>query len=474
MTDKSATGTVDIFSHRTHKLFPEKGGESESILTQILSKQDSKNDKSTGSQQGANRGRKEHPFDMEVVTHLKPLNVHHSACIGAKVSSTVGLGFETEADRKRRRAKMEGKNESSVDGTEIESNVDKELNPLCDISFQDIFNSAIEDYWQVGNGYIEIVRAGGTGKTTSSTAGSSQTKGDEITGIHHIQAPSAYLYVEDEARYKHFELQGTEGSGTSPKFALFGDREGFIRRNQDGDTPDDRDKGSISEVIWFRQPSSLTRWYGFPDWLAAVASIELVQMILQHKYDFFLNRGVPEFLLFVLGQKVGPDDWEKITDVLRSNIGMGNSHKSGAINLVGEDIEVQLERLAMDAGGEDDFAKTKENQAVDIVSAHRVPPLLAGIQIPGKLGANNELPNALAAFQLLVIGPAQVLIRQQLTSTLGNKELNGGLKLTPDDFVLRKITNELDLETMDTVGRMRETVPEAKAKGRDLGEGVKN
>ena len=108
-----------------------------------------------------------------------------------------------------------------------------------------------------------------------------------------------------------------------------------------------------------------------------------------------------------------------------------------------------------------------------IVSAHGVPPLLAGIQIPGKLGSTNELPNALMAFQALVIQQAQKVISSALINTLGNATLNGGLGLGADNFRLRKITDVISLSKMDTVSRMRQTVPEAKSEGRDLEAGLK-
>ncbi len=103
-----------------------------------------------------------------------------------------------------------------------------------------------------------------------------------------------------------------------------------------------------------------------------------------------------------------------------------------------------------------------------------MPPLLAGILIPGKLGATNELPNALLASQTLVCGQAQRNIKQILGKTLGNSALNGGLDLKIEDFAFRKISEEIDIGQMDTVSRMRETIPEAKKKGCKIEDGLKD
>jgi hypothetical protein len=121
--------------------------------------------------------------------------------------------------------------------------------------------------------------------------------------------------------------------------------------------------------------------------------------------------------------------------------------------------------------------------AMHIVSAHRVPPVLAGILVPGKLGANNELPNALAAFQALVMGPAQRNFSNVLAATLGNPEFNQGLGLTEKDFMgeegngFRTILEEMGsgmagLTEMDTMARMKEPIGEAVAGGRNLKAGV--
>ena len=123
-----------------------------------------------------------------------------------------------------------------------------------------------------------------------------------------------------------------------------------------------------------------------------------------------------------------------------------------------------------DSGTDDKFSKMKETLALSIVSAHRVPPLLAGIQIPGKLGAVNELPNALKGFQSLVIEQAQRLFQQTLGNTLGQD----GTGLTIEDFEFQKITEVFDIENMDTVARMRQSPMQAKAEGRDLSQGVKD
>lgn len=418
--------------------------------------------KSVGSSQGVSLGRKGHPFNFDMVSRFQSANVHHGRSIHAKVSATVGLGFRTENDRKKKEAKSTGMPVENLPAEGDEARIDTALDPFCEHSWQDVINDVCEDYWQTGNGYLEVVR----------------DDSGQIAGLYHLPAKEVFVVIENSRYQRHYSVQGAEDGSGVRSFARFGDLEDFIRRaGEDAVTIDlagvEVSKENTSEVIHFRRPTSLSRWYGFPDWLAAVAAIELVQCVTQHEYDFFLNRGVPEFMLFILGQKLSKKDREALETSMRATIGLGNQHKSMLVNLpAGADtMRVQLEKLAIESKSDgSQFAGMAESLALQIVSAHGVPPLLAGIQIPGKLGASNEMVQAMQAFQTLVIEPAQRLFRRTLYNTLGKE---AGLGLSAEDFVLNTITDAIDVQKTDTIARMRQSPQEAEAEGRDLDDGMK-
>jgi capsid portal protein len=432
----------------------------QSLSAVLLHKEDAKGE--TASNQGVNKGLRSRPFDFTQVKLLQLANEHHANCIHTKVAATVGLGFLSDKERQIRADKAAGKMTTAQIGADWkQSKVDEVLNPLCDHSWQDTLNAIAEDYWEVGNGYLEVVR-GGEGK---------------ISGLHHIMSNEVWICVEDDLFNFHYEIQSGEGAGGNRIFAAFGDKEELKVRltTKTAGTSvgmSDEAKDRISEVIHFRRPTGLDKWYGYPDWISCVAAIELIQCLRQYKYDFFNNRGVPEFLLFVMGQKLEEEEWKKITDALEANIGRGASHKSVALNIPNEQIKIELHKLAMEGGNDDTIDKSNETYQMAIVSAHGVPPLLAGIMIPGKLGASNELPNAIRAFQTLKIGQTQRLFQQRLGTTLGGKDTSLGL--TMDDFTFRTITDAIDLDQMDTSTRMRQTEGQAAAQGRDLKAGVKD
>lgn len=431
---------VEISRQRVSLFKEVRGQDGGSLMDAVLRKE-------APSEQKASPGRKEHPFDYSVASSFQLSNAHHSTCIHTKVAAAIGLGF-TDSLEMIMGDPLQGKPDRRI---QKKSKVEKALDPLCDHFFMDVLSDSCEDFFQVGNGYMEVIRAG-----------------NAIKGIHSLPAPQTFVEVEEGGYEYHYKILPGEGMSTERTFVRFGEKKEAIARLRLTEDPD-----KISEVIHFRRPTSLSPWYGYPDWLSAVPSIELQQCMTQYQYDFFLNRGVPEFMLFVMGQKLPPDDWTKIENALKANIGLGNTHKSLALNLSNPEIKIQLEKLGIDQQPEGGFEQTETSKALTIVTAHRVPPLLAGIQIPGKMGAANEMINAMMAFQTLVIEPVQALFQKTLGSTLGEPSLNGGLTVGHDDFTFRTVLDSIDPQRADTIGRMRQELPTANAQGRDIKAGLK-
>ena len=420
---------------------------------------------------GEEAGEKMHPFDFFAAARFKVHNVHHSACIRAKTKALVGLGHVLAEDLEpgpdpeftpegapKAKPKRVQKNPSKV--SEV-------LDPLCRHSWRHTLEQLAEDYWQVGNAFLEVVR----------------DEGGKITGLHWQPAIDVRIVVEDNFGTNiHFMIRGRVGGDV--RMAAYGDRESFITRKPIAigvmPVPEDQVKSRrVSEMIHIAAPTTLDRWYGVPQWLASSALVELVQALHQHQFDFHINRGVPEFLMLLLGAKADRKTWKAITDTFDGYVGLGNQHKASVFNIPDPDIKVQIEKLAMEGIQNGTFFRDmSETLSTTIVSAHGVPPSLAGILIPGKMGASNESTNAIMIFQTLEIGPEQDHFESMLGSRLGDSEKNGGLGLERMDFELRTIIEEMaeameKLKPADTMARMKQQLPNAAAEVPPLGAGVK-
>ncbi len=429
-------------------------------------------DSTTASAVGEEAGERMHPFDFLAAARFAVHNVHHSTCIRAKTKALVGLGHVLAEDLepgpdpeftdmgvpkpKPKRVRKEPSKVASI------------LDPLCKHSWQHTLLQLAEDYWQVGNAFLEVVRTGG-----------------KITGLHWQPACDVRIVLEDNfgSNY-HFIVRGRTGGDV--RMANYGDvgfgtRPGlYVGSLPTAVTNSVNDKPvKVSEMIHIAAPTTLDRWYGVPQWLASSALVELVQALHQHQFDFHVNRGVPEFLMLLLGAKADKKTWEAITKTFDGYVGLGNQHKASVFNIPQADIKVEMHKMAMEGIQNGTyFRDMSETLATTIVSAHSVPPALAGILIPGKMGAANESTNAIMVFQTMEIGPEQDHFETMLGSRLGDSARNGGLGLERSDFELRTIIEEMSeamekLKPADTMGKMKQQMPEAAAEGRDLDKGVK-
>ncbi len=410
--------------------------------------------------------------NIEVIRSMKDISPHHAACIQAKKFSIMGLGFVSEGDA------VEGDKNSSAVTTEaaeqkitslltgesfVESKIDKMLGPLTLEGFDLELYRAVEDFLDGGTGYLEVVR----------------DKSNKIVGLNWIPyedlRAATFRDIDKKSRifYKYQPLSVL--TGIVKHYSLFGlnNRQAIYDKfyaNNSGVNVED-----VSEVIVFKEPSNRSKLYGYPDWLSAASIITLLALAVQYKSDFYTNRGVLSFILSVIGP-IDPEKWKDIEDLVQGTVGAGNNFRNMAINVPAtEGAKVQIDKLASTDKTELQFSKDSEVYAQQIVSAHRVPPVLANILIPGKLGATNEAVQALITFQLLVIGPKQEIIQKVLSRSLGDKEGVEGLE--PEDFRLRKVTSQFDIAGLDTVGKMREeaaTATDDDGSSRDVSEGVRD
>jgi hypothetical protein len=345
-----------------------------------------------------------HLIDKMMARELRDFNTTHSACLDAKSSSTVGLGHRDET-------------------------IHETLDPLCQFSWQDTMDALCDDFWETGECFLEVVRGNENDPT-------------EITGLFHLESAQVTVEVEEEDNSEnyHYIVRGETGGSQTTVMAKWGDLERL--KKTFGQTPTGDPDNSVnandasarrrsalsgfvvnSEVVHIRIGRNRSRFYGFPDYMSAVPSIELVQCMTQHEFDFYFNRGVPELLLFLIGKNVTPSTWEKVENMLKSSQGLGNSHKTGGVQIPGtpEDTKVQVEKLAMEDSGQNGFSDKSLTLAMLIATAHGVPPMLANILLPGKIGAANEGPNALMIFQKRKLGQAQRNFSTMFARTLGSK-----------------------------------------------------
>lgn len=375
-------------------------------------------------------------IDKLMARELRDFNATHAICVDAKKASSVGLGHRNQK-------------------------IHEVLDPLCRFSWQDTLDALADDYWETGECFLEVVFGDPDDRTI-------------VTGLYHLESAQVHVEVEeqDNSERYHYIVEGETGDSASLVMAKWGDLEDLKQRFgvvEDGETEGELGEdelppeatrtaneviqrsdrsgtlaGSIvnSEIIHIRQSTNRSRYYGYPDYMSAVPSIELVQCMTQHEFDFYFNRGVPEFLMFLIGKNIG-NCWEKVEETFKASQGIGNSHKTAAFHIPGsaEEVAVQVEKLAMEDAANSGFSEKSSTLDMRIATAHGMPPQLANIALPGKIGAANEGPNAMLTFQMRKLGQAQKNFSRMLAITLGSQDISlsqptgSPVKLTADQFL---------------------------------------
>ena len=447
-------------------------------------------------------GIKERPVEVHAIRRLKRYSEHHEASVNATVAAVVGLGHILDTEQgepdplspdKSHEAAQErlvkaitppstppGGGQANVPAPKprpsatqrLMSRADIILDPLCEHSWQQVLTACGQDLVEVANAYIEVTR---------------KKRSHEIVGVRSRSAGDVRVYYDGDGMW-HYVIQPCAESsiyggmlGSEYHVARF-DQTALIRSKlldigKRGVTLESYKRGSGSsgvyrEIIDICDITNENRWYGMPRWLSALPMIDLKRAINHYYADFFHNHAVPDLLLVVSGAHgLNKEQWTSLEESLKQTKGLGNQHKSMALKFDNPEVKVEVHKLAMEMKS-DSFAAASDAVNLSIVTAHGIPPLLAGIQTPGKLGANNELPNALQAFQALKIGRLQRIIQQRLGKTLGSER--AGLGLTLSDFEFYTILDEIDIGTAQTVAGMKQPLAEAKAQGRDLSAGLKD
>lgn len=368
------------------------------------------------------------PYDFARMALMKNRNPHHGTAIRAKVQCTVGLGLEDEA-------------------------AEDKLDDLCYGSLWSVLiQSVCYDVEDVGTGAIEVVR------------------GNDGIRLFWRPARDFDIILEPDLVNVHYVVQTSEGPVV---LARYGDVEDLRRRLAADPNPKPyAGQEQINELILFRAGTNMHREWGHVEWLSAVPYMEVAQAAVQHMFDFHQNRGVPDLLVLVSGGKVDATAWKQFKADLDRTVGLGNQHRSMAANIPLKEAKVDVHMLALDNQAiSGTFAQITETATGSIMSAHGVPLALAAVAVPGKMGAANESSNAIMMFQALIVGPRQALFERTLNRTIG-KEL--GIK-----FKFKTLIDEMGeqlakLRPADTIGRMKDSLPQAAAEGRDLGDGLQD
>jgi len=288
------------------------------------------------------------PYNLYELSAYYDTSFANHAAIDAKVSNTVGLGYKFDmtpstlmklesmederkkANTKRRIEKLKIQLDTWVDELNDEESLTK------------ILEKVVTDMQATGNGYIEVGR----------------TVAGDIGYVGHI--PSTTMRVR---RLHDGYVQIIAGTITYFR--------NFAATNANPVTTDPRP----NEVIHLKEYSPLNTFYGVPDIIAAMTSLQGDQMAQRYNIDYFENKAVPRYIITVKGAKLTPEAEDKLFRFFQTGL-KGQSHRTLYIPLPGdsEGSKIEFEMHAVENGVQEaSFDKYRARNRDDILMAHQVP-----------------------------------------------------------------------------------------------------
>ena len=330
------------------------------------------------------------PWNLYELANFYDTSFANHAAIDAKVENIVGLGYDFEISdktelrletamsqeqRERARVRIERARVELRDWLE---------NLNQDDSFTHTMMKFYTDVQATGNGYLEIGR---------------KTNG-EIGYVGHI--PATTMRVR-RLRDGYLQIIGH-------KLVYF---RNFGATNKNPLTNDPRP----NEILHYKEYSPLNTFYGIPDIMSAVTSLQGDQLASQYNIDYFGNKGVPRYIVTLKGAKLTEEAEDRLFRFLQTNL-KGQSHRTLYIPLPGdtENNKVEFNMEPIENGVQEaSFKEYRKQNRDDILIAHQVPL--------SKIGGSDSsnIASALAqdrTFKEQVARPAQKNLQKMINKII--------------------------------------------------------
>lgn len=329
----------------------------------------------------------EPPYNLEYLAKLYEISPAHMAAVDAKVTNTVGLGFNFVESNKTEERLASINNEDTL--KRVRTRVDNAKYYLMDWmdtlnneeTFLETLRKVMTDLETTGNGYFEI------GRTTSG----------KIGYIGHLHSPTIRRRVQKDGY-----VQVVAGRAT------------FFRNYGDEKTADpigtDR---RPNEVIHLSKYTPSNSYYGVPDVLSARNAIAGEEFASRFNLDYFEHKAVPRYIVVLKNAKLSQTAENRLVNFLQSGL-KGKHHRTLYVPLPAdsENQKVEFKLEPVEAKITDaSFTKYKEMNRDEVLMAHRVPLTQIGFTANVSLGASKD---SARMFKEQVCRPWQDIFEQRL------------------------------------------------------------
>ena len=276
----------------------------------------------------------------------------HSAILSSKLAYTIGTDFIYSDD-------LKANQQSWADDV----NANEE-------SLRDVFNLVSKDYITFGNAWIQSVKVGSR------------------TNYYYIDATKVRIKTDRSAIIvsDYWREIGNGKYSTKPHVEI------------------SLNKKKGTHAIQLMRHSPEYNFYGLPDYIGALNWIDVEYRIPKYNLDRFDNGFFPSALIQMFGSPPeGTTAKQYVKSMVSNFTDEANNSKIVAEMLDSPEQAAKITTFESEKQGE--FEKLAEMAKVNIISAHRIPPVLAMIETAGKLGGNQQISESHNLFMNSVIIP---------------------------------------------------------------------
>ncbi len=367
------------------------------------------------------------------LTNLLEMNTYHMRCCKIKARDSAGLGWLIKS-------KVDGLEESTEFNT-LRGFFEDQLEPITTT-----LDRMMYDYEVMGYGALELTREG-------------YKHDGEPANLFHIPAHTLRVHLSGE---KLCQIRG----GKKKWFKFIG-----VEKDIDKATGQEYPLGSLdvnkcaTEIIWFKNYTPKSDYYGMPDIIPALGAIYGDISRRDYNIAFFDNYGVPAYAVFITGDfdmgdtdENGRTDFEKTIEDHFKNL-RKEPHSTLILSVPsgqGGEVEIKFEPLSVETK-EASFRLYRTDNRDEVLSAHAVPPYRAGIAETGSLGGSTA-EESTEIYKTSVIKPRQEMIETALNLHV----VQNGFEIYEWEFRLGSIDNtdeEHDLKMVQGLFSMGAITP---------------
>lgn len=339
----------------------------------------------------------------------------HSACVNAKTRFTYGEGVRAMQNGEIQEAQTE-----TIKGWLRTLNAKRETNG------KEIKNG-IADFFRTGNAFFERAEVGG------------------VVMCYHIKTKNIRILKDYSGciiSNDFFSDRNTISTKNSTFLPLF--PESYKDEN-----------GVNRSIVHISADKIQNEYYGEPDSVAALVDMALEYRISSWNLSEFDNGFRPSSLMQFVGDYEAEEAMEYLYDMQKKFTGDGNNGKIVMQVVPNKELFANIQQLQTTQDG--DFSELAQRVETNILKAHRLPKVLAGIPIAGKLGGDTkEIETAYNYTMNTVIYPVQAEFVERLKEPFFDIVAGDGLDYEIIDNPPITITAQLDVNEILTTDEKRQ------------------